>query len=79
MRYDPRALKRLMDERGISESDEITRFCRRLHLNRSTLLEIHAGRSRPRADILGRLARGLGVSVLAFYHDSKQTAKEITI
>lgn len=75
MRYDPHAVRRLMDQRGILASQEITRFARRCKMSRGTLLEIRAGRSRPRADILGKLAKGLGVTVLAFYHDGQEESR----
>ena len=47
-------------------------LARRSRVRPQTVRNIMRGQTRPRADILGKLARGLGVSVAAFYHDGSK-------
>ena len=62
-RYDPLALRRLLDERHWTIDD----LHRKTRLGKMTLFQIASRRTRPRADTLAKIARGLDVPIGAFF------------
>lgn len=63
IRYDKRALQRMRAERGLT-LDQLARVCR---VTDRAILNIERGYADPKASTLAKLARGLGVSVEAFF------------
>ena len=63
LRYDPTALRRMLDERHLT----LTAMARRARIGRDTLNAIATRRVRPRADTLAKIARGLDVPIGAFF------------
>lgn len=65
MKYDKRALKRLMRERGWDQMET----AQRANLARTTILHLAHGHTVPRADTLAQLAKAFDVPLSAFYTD----------
>lgn len=63
MRYDSRALRRLLAERGLSASD----LAARVRITRQAVSAIARGSVTPNARTLAKLAHALGVPVGAFF------------
>lgn len=67
LRYDPLALRRLLDERHWT----LETLSRRTRMGKVTLHQIANRRTRPRADTLAKIAQGLDVPIGAFFTGGK--------
>ena len=63
MRYDKRALRRIMVARGLDERT----LCRKAKLASRTIYYLVRGMTAPRADTLAKLAGALDVDANAFF------------
>lgn len=70
LRYDTHVLPRLLHESECS----VAELARRSGLRRATIHSIVRQQSRPRADILARLAHGLRVPIQTFFIETEEGA-----
>lgn len=70
VRYNRRALKRLLGERGL-RPDAVARQAR---LSRQTVYYIVLGATVPKADTLAKIATALGVGVDSFFQTTRDAA-----